>query len=42
MSSGAGREAENDRGIVITDNLGVKLHGVYTRRFDKAEHSSYS
>jgi glycosyltransferase involved in cell wall biosynthesis len=32
---GRGRASENEHEIVITDDLGVKLHGIYTRLLDK-------
>lgn len=37
---GRGRKAESDHEIVIADSLGVKLHGVYTRLFDKSGFAS--
>lgn len=37
---GRGRKAESDHEIVITDNLGVKLHGAYTRLFDRTGFAS--
>lgn len=32
---GRGRQANNNHEIVITDNIGVKFHGIYTRLMDK-------
>lgn len=37
---GRGRNAENDHEIAIKDNWGVKLHGVYTRLFDRTGFAS--
>lgn len=37
---GRGRNSENDHEIVISDNVGVKLHGIYTRVFDKTGFAS--
>lgn len=39
---GRGRSAENNHEIVIADSLGVKLHGAYTRLFDKTGFASQS
>lgn len=37
---GRGRDAQNDREIVIKDDLGTKLHGAYTRLTDKTGFAS--
>ncbi|MCD8013377.1 MAG: glycosyltransferase [Lachnospiraceae bacterium] len=37
---GRGRDAENDHEIVIKDDLGVKLHGAYTRLTDRTGFAS--
>lgn len=37
---GRGRNAESDHEIVIKDNLGVRLHGLYTRLFDRTGFAS--
>ena len=39
---GRGRGAENDNEIVIKDELGVKIHGVYTRLTDRTGFASQS
>lgn len=39
---GRGRSAENNHEIVISDSIGVKLHGLYTRLFDKTGFASQS
>ena len=31
---GRGRDSSNDHEIVISDRVGVKYHGIYTRIFD--------
>lgn len=38
---GRGRNPENDREIAIKDELGVKIHGLYTRLTDKTGFASY-
>ena len=37
---GRGRDSENDSEIVIKDELGVKIHGLYTRLTDKTGFAS--
>lgn len=37
---GRGRQANNNHEIVITDNIGVKFHGIYTRLMDKTGFAS--
>lgn len=37
---GRGRNSESDREIVIKDDLGVKIHGIYTRITDKTGFAS--
>lgn len=37
---GRGRDSENEHEIVINDNLGVKLHGVFTRLTDRTGFAS--
>lgn len=37
---GRGRSANNDHEIVISDNMGVKFHGIYTRLLDKTGFAS--
>jgi glycosyltransferase involved in cell wall biosynthesis len=39
---GRGRKAENEHEIPITDDLGVNLHGVYTRLTDRTGFASFS
>ena len=40
MVWGRGRAAQNEHEIVIQDEFGVKLHGVYTRITDKTGFAS--
>ena len=37
---GRGRPANNNHEIVISDNIGVKFHGIYTRLLDKTGFAS--
>ena len=37
---GRGRDAENNNEIIIKDELGVKIHGLYTRLTDKTGFAS--
>ena len=37
---GRGRPANNNHEIVISDNIGVKFHGMYTRLLDKTGFAS--
>lgn len=37
---GRGRDSSNDHEIVISDRVGVKYHGIYTRIFDKTGFAS--
>lgn len=37
---GRGRKAENDHEIVMSDNIGVRFHGIYTRLTDKTGFAS--
>lgn len=37
---GRGRDSSNDHEIVISDSVGVKFHGIYTRIFDKTGFAS--
>ena len=38
---GRGRDSENDTEIVIKDEMGVKIHGIYTRVTDKTGFASW-
>ena len=38
---GRGRPANNSHEIVISDNIGVKFHGIYTRLLDKTGFASF-
>ena len=38
---GRGRNSENDTEIVIKDEIGVKIHGIYTRVTDKTGFASW-
>lgn len=38
---GRGRDSENDTEIVIKDEIGVKIHGIYTRVTDKTGFASW-